>query len=324
CGEKNKEGIQLDYKRDLPSNLPKHIVAFANTRGGIIIIGVEEDKKTGVPVKWEGIKSDAKLIEKIWQLISNITPLPGCEVWMTDSKADMSFILIRILEGSQTPYYAFNDSNLWVRTGNVSNPIDIASPDYAQLLFKNKESAKLARDQYVSQANNLFEFSLKNADRERKLLISEERTDYERRKSQGDPQVFADDLAGGFKSKLYPKNLGSEASMCTILVQPFYPSKALLSPSEIKEQIISIRDLNKTPEMYFPDLNMKPVPQGLMDFEWGHADGNIDCHQIYSAGLIYSSEDVLRVDRESGNKLIYLAHIMSRLFQVLKAASNFY
>ena len=324
CKEENKEGIQLDYKRDLPTDISKRIVAFANTRGGLIIVGVEEDKKTGIPVKWDGIKSDAKLVERIWQLISNIHPLPSCEVYMTNPKSDKSFLLIRILEGSQTPYFVYNDNNLWVRTGNISNPIDIASPDYAQLLFKKRESAIIARNQYISQAKTLFDFSLKNADRERKSLISEEHAEYERKRAQGDPQALMTDMAGGFKSRFYQKNLGSEASMNTILIQPFYPSKALLSPFEIKEQIINIRDLKKTTNMYFPDLNMKPAPQGLISFEWGQDDGRIDCHQIYSTGLIYSSQDVLSVDRDSGNKLIYISHIVSRLFQVLKAASNFY
>lgn len=51
-------------------------------------------------------------------------------------------------------------------------------------------------------------------------------------------------------------------------------------------------------------------------------NGSLECHQIYASGLIYSSEDVLRVG--DGKKTIYLQNIVSKLFQVLKAASNFY
>lgn len=63
CKQKHIEGIQLDYKREFPSKgLAKHFAAFSNTRGGIIIIGVEEDRKTGIPKAWEGIKNEGKLV----------------------------------------------------------------------------------------------------------------------------------------------------------------------------------------------------------------------------------------------------------------------
>ena len=57
--------------------------------------------------------------------------------------------------------------------------------------------------------------------------------------------------------------------MNTILVQPSFPNKALLKPSEIKDHLIDIRDTSKIPNMYFPDLNMIPMPEGVMHFEWG-------------------------------------------------------
>jgi predicted HTH transcriptional regulator len=53
CALQKKEGINLDYKRDLSSSKPivKTIAAFANTRGGYIVIGVEdEDDKPKLPV----------------------------------------------------------------------------------------------------------------------------------------------------------------------------------------------------------------------------------------------------------------------------------
>ena len=48
-----KEGVRVDYKKDLPKDLGKTISAMANTSGGLIIIGVEEDQ--GVPTKVDGI-----------------------------------------------------------------------------------------------------------------------------------------------------------------------------------------------------------------------------------------------------------------------------
>ncbi|MBZ9572486.1 ATP-binding protein [Patescibacteria group bacterium] len=50
CNQRIAESINLDYKKDFPRDLEKSISAFANTTGGLIIIGVEEeDSKPKLP-----------------------------------------------------------------------------------------------------------------------------------------------------------------------------------------------------------------------------------------------------------------------------------
>ena len=50
CLEGKPEGIHLDYKREFPDDLGKHIAAMANTLGGMILIGVdEEDERPKAP-----------------------------------------------------------------------------------------------------------------------------------------------------------------------------------------------------------------------------------------------------------------------------------
>lgn len=106
CKQGEREGYELDYKQDLPpGGLSKHFAAFSNTRGGLIIIGVEEDKTTGIPKAWAGIDAKAQSIETIHQWASNVTPIPRYEVHATDIQKGKFFILIRILEGDRTPYY---------------------------------------------------------------------------------------------------------------------------------------------------------------------------------------------------------------------------
>ncbi len=51
CNQRLPESVHLDYKRDFPRNLEKTIAAFANTMGGLVIIGVEDDDgKPKLPV----------------------------------------------------------------------------------------------------------------------------------------------------------------------------------------------------------------------------------------------------------------------------------
>ena len=108
CKEKHIEGLQIDYKKEFPSKgLAKHFAAFSNTRGGLIIVGVEEDVK-GLPVKWAGLKNEGKLIDRVHQFASNVDPIPSYETCVTDEKNGKVFLLVRVFEGDQTPYYVQN------------------------------------------------------------------------------------------------------------------------------------------------------------------------------------------------------------------------
>jgi len=62
CQEGHREGIQLDYKKDIPTNLSKHFAAFSNTRGGVIIVGVEENRQTGIPNGWIGVNNAVRCL----------------------------------------------------------------------------------------------------------------------------------------------------------------------------------------------------------------------------------------------------------------------
>ena len=46
CQEGNIEGYQLEYKQDLSSQkgLSRQFASFSNSRGGVIVLGVVEDK----------------------------------------------------------------------------------------------------------------------------------------------------------------------------------------------------------------------------------------------------------------------------------------
>jgi len=235
CSEKKVEGIQLEYKKEFPrKGLAKLFASMSNTRGGLIILGIEEDEKIGIPKAWDGVKNDGKLIDRVHQYAAQVEPIPSYEVCTTDENNGNVFILIRIFEGDQTPYYVQNDANIWVRTGNITNPIDIASPDALELLFRKREKAEKARSVYIQQTEEVFLAALKRAEKFRKQLIAEEKNkfDLEQRASGNKPVNFSQ-----LNSSYCPSELGSNTTMCTILIQPYYPKKAFFSPIEIKSAI---------------------------------------------------------------------------------------
>ena len=319
CKEKHIEGIQIDYKKEFPNKgLAKHFASFSNTRGGLIIVGVEEDDK-GLPVKWEGIENRGKLIDRIHQYAANVDPIPDYETCVTNEKKRKTFFLIRIFEGDITPYYVQNDSNIWVRTGNISNPIDIASPEALELLFNKREQALRSRSVFINRAYEVYSASLKRAEIERDELIARKQEEYlleQRREGVENPSL------DNFKTLVTKNKLGSNVAMCTVLLQPYYPRIAFANPLELKESVQQFRAIGRN---YgdFPSLNVETIPEGVLNFSWREDIGHIECQQVYGHGLVFNSTDVLRID-DKKVKMFWLSSIGKLLFMTLLATRNLY
>jgi hypothetical protein len=312
CSEGQIEGVQLEYKRELPAKgLAKHFASFSNTRGGIIIIGVEEDPLTGKPKSYDGVVFETKLIDKIHQYATCVEPRPAYEVSKTDEKNGKLFILIRIFEGDQTPYYVQNDANIYIRTGNITDLIDLASPDAAELLFSKKDKAALARQNYTNRTDEIFKAALKRANIQRLRAIAEKKEIWK----QQNP-----DSKEEFRSEYPMDPLGTNTSMCTILLQPWFPKRAITTPQEIKSKAGNFT-INYPYTGTFPNYKLRPIQDGVMSFDWNQ-NGFIQCEQIYATGLIYDTEDVSRV--ADNRKNIYIETVASKLFVILFSASKFF
>jgi hypothetical protein len=72
----------LDYKTDLVDDdqLIKQVTAFANTRGGLIVFGVEETGRGGFPKSIPGIDQGANKERMEQILLSNISPRLGVKI----------------------------------------------------------------------------------------------------------------------------------------------------------------------------------------------------------------------------------------------------
>lgn len=304
CEQQVPEGINLDYKKEFPSSIKKLIAAFSNSRGGLIIVGVGEDRKSGKPTDWEGVEEDASLIEKVHQHAISVTPLPTYEVRFTDAQNGKAFLLIRVMEGDNTPYYVLNDSNVWVKTGNIRNPIDIASPEWMELLYKKHDRAKLNRDNYRKLAGEVFDSGLLLEEKKRQRLIAEAK-----HKGEGD------------ENKYFQQPLGTAVELITLQIQPFFPRKTLKTPYEILDNLELFRSKSFTTEFPKND-SFKPIPEGVMHFSHGW-NGYIECQQIYSKGLMYQQYDILTTEQK-GQKIIYISQILGGIFTLLLSANSYY
>lgn len=71
------EGLSIEYKGEVPraKSLAKECCAFANTNGGLVIIGVADPQEGVAPTKFPGVPVDPDPIQKIEGMLANsITP----------------------------------------------------------------------------------------------------------------------------------------------------------------------------------------------------------------------------------------------------------
>ena len=100
------EGVRVEYKQQMTKDIPKIVSSFANTLGGIFIIGAETDKKTNKVIAIDGIPNSGGLEEQILQsALTGIYPAVMPEVIILDvpTNPDNVVIIIRVDESPQAP-----------------------------------------------------------------------------------------------------------------------------------------------------------------------------------------------------------------------------
>lgn len=95
------EGLHIEFKRLIHSapKIARSITAFANTSGGIILVGVDDDRRI------VGIRSEKEVLQIIDEALRfHIEPEPQHEVRFVEFKRRM-VLLIDIPESAERPHY---------------------------------------------------------------------------------------------------------------------------------------------------------------------------------------------------------------------------
>lgn len=117
-----KESNILEFKREINDSIIKEVIAFANTSGGTILVGYEDD---GTPYGLTNAKEDLeKLSNKLHDSIEpNIDFLINMRINTIDKK---DIIIIEVLQGTNKPYYLKSKGmvpeGVYIRFGNTSRP----------------------------------------------------------------------------------------------------------------------------------------------------------------------------------------------------------
>jgi hypothetical protein len=146
-----REGVALDFKEDFPAKLAKTISSFANTYGGIVLVGVEETSTGAGVLPIKGVSLKSGLREQVIQTcLDAIYPPLIPEVRVVPFKSnpslgedDRAVVVIRVEESEIGSHAIDQRTTVYLRVDNVSDPFRKATVEDLEW-FAQKRSKSLA------------------------------------------------------------------------------------------------------------------------------------------------------------------------------------
>ncbi len=132
------EGLTLDFKQTIqnPRKIAKSMVSFANTKGGILLIGVRDNGSIC------GIKYEDEI--HMLELAAGFHCRPevsfSVEEFILEGK---SIIQVTISEGDQKPYYSHGEDDKWWVYVRVEDKCILASKTTVDFMKRREAEVKL-------------------------------------------------------------------------------------------------------------------------------------------------------------------------------------
>ena len=225
-------------------------------------------------------------------------------------------MLVRILEGNETPYYIQNNPEIYIRTADTSHIVKLASAEAQRLLYSKRLEAMDYQKQNILLSERVYIAFIRKSQRELDLMVASEKDNYKRN--------HPDDTAmTNFRSRFYTGKLGKPDADCTILIQPYYPVKAILDLKNLYDYIgemrVETRAIHPFPNIFESN---QTIPEGAIFSYVNNELGGVECQQIYGKGFIYHKK---QLDVMYGNEYcVFLNHLGEMLYQVLEFGRRLY
>ena len=269
CNQQIRENVHIDYKEDFnnkkPVRLAKTMAAFANTYGGLIIIGVKDDD--GVPVlPAEGIDYKKGLHERVTKIIiDNTNPIFFPEIAVCRNKANnKAFVVIRIPQSNNGPHAIIGNTETYLRINDIKNPEVLATMEQIDWLKNKREKSNKLKESIILNAKHRHEKRLyEEGDEEKMTMIS--------------PSNAARDIPYGHGF---------------IYAVPLYPNNILSSPDDIYDffENLCIDDYygtySKFPRLY----EGRKVASNAVIIK----EDNNSYTEVNEFGLFYHGENLLK------------------------------
>lgn len=141
----NVESSITEFKREYTPDIKTEIVAFANTNGGVILVGIDDD---GIVI---GIKNADETLNNITNMVRDSIQ-PDITMFVNYEILPTSVIRINVQEGTNKPYYlsgkGINPSGVYVRQGTSSAH---SSWDQIRLMIKLSDGDKFEDERCFEQ-----------------------------------------------------------------------------------------------------------------------------------------------------------------------------
>lgn len=146
------EGTYLDFKRDIPSrdargtqDLISDVSAFANSSGGDLIYGIDEDgeSQAAALVPQPGnMDEEARRIQDV--LMNNIEPrVPGLQVQSVPVEGGF-VLVIRVPQSWAGPHRVRTNYQFYIRENGRKRPLDV--PEVRGLFLRSDQQSQRVRD----------------------------------------------------------------------------------------------------------------------------------------------------------------------------------
>ena len=132
------EGVNLDFKQLVqnPSKIAKSMVSFANTHGGILLIGVRDNGTIA------GVKTEEEF--HMIDLAATFYSKPEIQFTVeTHTIEGKSILLVNIPVGEDQPYYAKGEDEKWWVYVRVNDNCILASKTTVDFMHAKKHAAKV-------------------------------------------------------------------------------------------------------------------------------------------------------------------------------------
>jgi hypothetical protein len=137
------------------AQLPKIVSSFANSQGGVLVIGVPAvNGVPAPPIEGFALPPREELPLTVQNIcLQNIQPpvLPRTEVVQSDAPNKV-FLVIEVDESAESPHAIENSRQVYVRTGSAANRYDLAEVDLIIALIARRREPLERRDRILGLA----------------------------------------------------------------------------------------------------------------------------------------------------------------------------
>lgn len=161
------EGVRVEYKREI-KHIPKIVSSFANTHGGVFVIGAETDDQNKVKFPIQGIPQRSGIEEQIQQsALTGIYPGVIPEIILVDvANSGNLVVIVRVDESIHAPHAIKEVTQVYIRVGSITQPYEykLAEMDRIAYMFKRREDSQVITRQLLDRIEKRVEaFSNTNA-----------------------------------------------------------------------------------------------------------------------------------------------------------------